>query len=224
MNAQQIETGLRKGLEIWTLQNLADGAILLIFVILALVAGRGYLQRARKTLTLRVASEVWDLAADYFPDLLLLIVFLIGVSVTNLDIMADIKLGLPFVPLAFAFSGAALVIRAFHNGRTPGTAGWRVAFALIAAAAICGWFGFTFIMEAAGDEYFRAGIVSGPWSSLMHLRSDLNPSFAEASFHWIAPLDALVAVWATAAAARQTMQARPSAGTHAREETLPHKP
>ncbi|MGC8668353.1 MAG: hypothetical protein ACP5VE_09600 [Chthonomonadales bacterium] len=224
MNSEQIETGLRKGLEIWTLQNMADGAILLCFVILALIAGRGYLQGARRSLSLRVASEVWDLLADYTPDVLLFVVFLIGVFVTNLDIMADIKLGLPFIPLAFALSGAALVIRAFHNGRTPGTPGWRVAFALIAVAAFCAWFGFTFIMEAAGEEYFTGGIIAGPWSGLMHLRSDLNPALAETTFRCITPLNALVAAWATIAAAVQTLKTRPTTQSRGNPSSHPQKP
>jgi hypothetical protein len=34
-------------LEVWTLQNLCDASILLLFVALALVAGRGYLEEIR---------------------------------------------------------------------------------------------------------------------------------------------------------------------------------
>ncbi len=45
MNGEELEVSIRKALEVWTLQNLCDAAIVLLFVALALVAGRGYLER-----------------------------------------------------------------------------------------------------------------------------------------------------------------------------------
>jgi len=96
MNAQESIVVLRKALEMWTLQNVCDGGIMLGFFVLALVAGRGYLESLNARLSLRVAIEMWETLTDFGADLLLLISALIGLFVTNLDIMADIKIAVPW--------------------------------------------------------------------------------------------------------------------------------
>ena len=127
MNVEQSITAMRKALEMWTLQNLCDTGIMLGFLIIGLVAARGYLERFKAKLSLRVAIEAWETLIDLGADFLLLVVALIGLFITNTDIMADIKIALPWVPLAFLLMGAALIVRAFYGGHKPGSRPWWIA-------------------------------------------------------------------------------------------------
>ena len=155
MQIEELGHAINKGLEFWSLQTLTDGAIMLSFVILAMVAGRCYLESVRRRLTLRVAAEVWEAGTDVLIDASMGFVALVGLFITNPDIMADIKIGLPWVPLAMVLMAVALVIRAFHGGRVVGSAAWWIVLGLVAAACAANWFGFTFVMEAAGEEYLK---------------------------------------------------------------------
>jgi len=146
MSDEELGVGIRKGLEAWTLQNLCDGTILLMFVALAMVAGRSYLEGPRGRLSLRVASEIWDVVTDYGADLLLLAILLIGVMIVNPDVMADIKVALPWLPLAFILAGAALAIRACRGGRVVGSAAWWAVLVLMVVGCASAWFGFTFVI------------------------------------------------------------------------------
>jgi hypothetical protein len=222
MNTEQSITAMRKALEIWSLQNLCDGAIMLTFVALALVACRGYLEGLKARLSLRVAIETWDTLIDLGADLLLLLTALVGLFLTNLDIMADIKIALPWVPLGLALMGLALIVRAFYGGHVPGSRSWWLALGLIAVGCALNWFGFTFIMEAPGDEYEKLPFAPA-LISLEGLRSNENTGLAMTTFFWVAPLFALEFVWAVIAAARHTMrwlQHAAPAGHNARSTTL----
>jgi len=205
MNTEPSITAIKKALEIWSLQNVCDGAILLGFVGLGLVACRGYLETLKARLSLRVAIETWDTLLDLGADLILLAVTLVGLFVTNLDIMADIKIALPWVPLGLALFGAALIVRAFYGGHVPGSRPWWTALILLAVGCALNWFGFTFIMEAPGDEYVKLPFGEG-LISLAKLRSNENAGLAMTTFFLVAPLFALEFVWAVVAGARHTVQ------------------
>ncbi|MEI6167979.1 MAG: hypothetical protein WCS52_12375 [bacterium] len=195
MNMEELERGIHKGLEVWSLQSVSDLAIMLSFVILALVAGRSYLDSIRRRLTLRLAAEAWETGTDVLIDLLLGFVTLVGVFIINPDIMADIKIGVPWVPLAMVLMAVALVLRVFHGGRIAGSPAWWSVLGLLVVACAANWFGFTFVMEAAGDEYLK-GHADSFWPMLKSMRSDLNPDLAMVTFQWANPALMLVFVWA----------------------------
>ena len=197
---EELGHAINKGLEFWSLQSLTDGAIMLPFVILAMVAGRSYLESIRRRLTLRVAAEVWEAGADLLIDAAMGFVALVGLFITNPDIMADIKIGLPWVPLAMVLVAVALVVRSFHGGRVVGSTAWWIVLGLVAVACTANWFGFTFVMEAAGEEYLKKG-ASSMWPTLQRMRSDFNPDLAMATFHWANPALLLVFIWAVVAGA-----------------------
>ncbi len=202
MDQQQLTRALGKALEVWTLQNLCDIAILAGFAALALIAGRAYFESIKERLTLRAVREVFDSGADLGVDILLAFVALVAVFVTNMDIMADIKIGLPFVPVAFLLKTAALVIRLFHGGRAVGSPAWVVALALLGLACLFNWVGFTFVMEGAGDEYLELHpSASALWKGLEHLRSNKNPNLAMATFVSVGPALLVVYGWAVIAGA-----------------------
>ena len=204
---EQMTHGLGKALEVWTLQNLCDLAILAGFVALGLFVGRAYLEKIKSGLSLRVAIEAWDALADLAVDATLAFVALVALLVTNMDIMADIKIGLPFVPLGFLLLTAALVIRLFHGGTVVGSKAWMVALALLAVGCLSNWFGFTFIMEGAGDEYVELHKETAPfWEGLEHMRSNQNPNLAMATFIWAGPGMLLLFGWSVIAGALRTRQ------------------
>jgi hypothetical protein len=205
MTGDELAVGIRKGLEAWTLQNLCDGAILLMFIALAMLAGRGYLDEIRSRLSLRVAGEIWDVVTEYGADLLLLVIMLIGLMVVNPDVMADIKVALPWLPLAFLLAGVALAIRACHGGRLVGSAAWYAALALVVIGCASAWFGFTFVMEAAGHEYLDQH-PSALWESLRNMRSDLNPELNMTVFSWAGPALAFVFLWMMLASVVSTVR------------------
>jgi hypothetical protein len=216
MQPEELGHAINKGLEFWSLQCLSDTAILLSFVILAMVAGRCYLEDVRRRLTLRVAAEVWEAGTDLLIDLLMGFVALVGLFIVNPDIMADIKIGLPWVPLAMVLMAVALVIRAFHGGRVVASTAWWIVLGLVVVACAANWFGFTFVMEAAGPEYLK-GHADSVWPSLQRMRSDFNPDLAMATFQWANPALVLVFIWAVVAGMVRTCRARqkPTASPHA---------
>ncbi len=200
MQAEELAHAINKGLEVWSLQVLSDVAIMLPFVILAMIAGHCYLETLRRRLTLRLWAEVWEAGAELVIDLMMGVVGLVGLFIINPDIMADIKIGLPWVPLAMVLISAALVIRVFHGGRVVGSTAWWIVLALVAVAVASNWFGFTFVMEAAGDEYLK-GHGASLWPTLQRMRSDFNPDLSMATFQWANPALVLVFIWAMVAAA-----------------------
>ena len=195
MNVEELGHGINKGLEFWSLQTVCDLAIMVSFVALALIVGRSYLEGIRRRLTLRVVSEVWDVGFDVLIDLLLGFAALVGFFIVNPDMMSDIKIGLPWVPLAMVLMAVAMVLRLFYGGRVAGSATWWTVLGLLVVACAANWFGFTFVMEAAGDEYLK-GQTTSIWLTLQKMRSDLNPDLAMATFHWVNPALVLVFVWA----------------------------
>ena len=218
MNSTELEHGINKALEVWSLQGLCDLAIMLTFLILALVAGRAYLESMRNRLTLRVTAEVLDMGTDLLIDVLLGFVSLAGLFLINPDIMCDIKIALPWVPLAMVLTTAALVVRVWHGGRHPGSSAWWIVFALLATACAANWFGFTFVMEAAGEEYLKPNEPS-VWLLLQRMRSDFNPSLAMITFLWANPAIVLILAWGVVVGATRSSRCRPK-GKVARMESL----
>lgn len=203
MNEEQTITALRKALEMWTLQNLCDAGIMIGFLIVGLVASRGYLETFKARLSLRVAIEAWETLIDLAVDFLLLFTALIGLFTTNTDIMADIKIAVPWVPLAFLLMGVALIVRAFYGGHKPGSRVWWIALGMIVAGCVLNWFGFTFVMEAPGDEYLNLPLAD-TLIALAHMRSNENPGLTMITFFVLGPLFALEFLWATIAAVLHT--------------------
>jgi hypothetical protein len=70
-------------------------------------------------------------------------------------------------------------------------------------ACAANWFGFTFVMEAAGEEYLKKQPDSW-WPALQRMRSDFNPDLAMATFQWANPALLLVFIWAAVAGAMRS--------------------
>src|SRR3972149_5586277 len=119
-----------KALEVWTAQTICNIGILLSVVSALLHLGRPYFEA-------------------------LLIAFLLGFWVLNLDLRADIKIGLPFVPLGTVALALALAIKVFSNTEDVARSHMRMV-GVVPLAATLNAIGYVVVMEAPGAEYAAA--------------------------------------------------------------------
>ncbi len=207
MSTHEIE----KALEIWTLQNLVNFSILLGILAFGLSLIRQYYRAIEQNLTLRVSIEIWNAFAILIVDILLVIVVLIGFIVLNPDIMADIKIALPFYPVATILFAIALFLRLFHEGHKVSHPNFMKAVWIMFVANGMNIIGFVFVMEAPAGEYL-ANHPSLFWTFLKtHLRSNAQPhglEFAQLTFYICFPLLILVFLWGFKSALDQLKKER----------------
>jgi hypothetical protein len=189
---------ISKALEIWSLQSLLDIAIILGILSMGLAIVLKYYSSLEKFLTLRVSIEIWQLLTILFTDIFLVIVVIVGFLVLNPDIMADIKVAVPFTPLATVLFAIALIIRLFYDGHKPESKNYNIAIWLIFIANLLNIIGFSLVMEAPGEEYLSI-YPSTFWSYLKtHFRSNAIPhgiELAQVTFYVCFPLLIAVFVW-----------------------------
>ncbi len=169
-----------KALEIWTAQTLCDIGILLSVVSWLLHLGRSYFERILSRLPLRVAADVWWLLYVILRDGTLLLAVVLGFWHLNLDLMADIKVGLPFVPLGTVALAAGLLFKVFNNAEDV-TRSYRISTLFVTFGAVANTIGYVFIMEAPGEEY--AAAETPFWKTMVSLRSNANPELATITFY-----------------------------------------
>ena len=169
-----------KALEIWTAQTICDIGILLSVVSWLLHVGRPYFERILSRLPLRVAADVWWLLYIVFRDGTLFLAVVFGFFHLNLDLMADIKVALPFVPLGTVALSAALLFKVFSNSEDL-TASYRLSTMLVGIGAVSNTIGYVFVMEAPGGEY--AAAKTRFWQAMVSLRSNANPELATITFY-----------------------------------------
>ena len=182
-----------KALEIWTAQTICDLGILLSVVSFLLHIGRPYFERILGRLTLRVAADLWWLLYIAMRDATLFVAVLFGFWGLNLDLMADIKIALPFVPLGTTALAGALWLKAFGNAEDPSRR-YRAVTLLVCFGALLNTLGYVFVMEGPGREYRAAGQPF--WKAMLSLRSNANPELATATFYGAGALLLLLGVTA----------------------------
>jgi hypothetical protein len=200
------EHDITKALEIWTLQNLFNISIMLGLLACGLAMIQNYYRALEKHLSLRVSIELWRVATVLLVDVLLALVVVVGYVVLNPDIMADIKIAVPFCPLATILFAAALCLRLFHGGQHVASKNYLRALYLMLAANALNVVGFTFVMEAASGEYLELH-PSPFWQYLKtHWRSNASPDgleLAQVTFWICFPLLLIVLAWGVWSAVRQ---------------------
>ena len=207
-----MENEVAKALEVWTLQTLLNTSVLLGTLALGFALAQGYYRTLEKHLSLRVSVELWRLSTIIFVDLVLVLVVLIGLLLFNPDIMSDIKMAVPFYPIATILFAAALVLRLFYGGHDTGSKSFLPALYLMGLASIINVLGFTFVAEAATKEDYALA-QSGPfWEYLKnHLRSNAGPcgpELALATFYAGFPVLLAVFAWGFASAVRHIQTAK----------------
>ena len=189
---------IEKALEVWTLQNLLNFSIMLGILALGIAIVQKYYESIEKKLTLRVSIEIWNVLTILIIDILLVIIVVVGYLVLNPDIMADIKIAIPFVPIATIIFTIALVLRLFHGGHNVTNPNFIRTVWLMFAANIINIIGFTFIMEAPSGAYLD-NHPSSFWTFLKtQLRSNADPKGLELSqvtFYICFPILILVFIW-----------------------------
>ena len=166
---------IAKALEVWSLQTIADLSVVVALLALGLALIRRYVRQTAARLTLRVSVEVWDAAWVLLTDVALAAAVLLGFLVLNPDIMADIKIAVPFLPLATVLLAVALVLRLLHGGHVPGSRTGRAALHLMGAAVLLDVVGYVLVMEAPSGEYLELH-PSPFWTWVKtHLRSNALP-------------------------------------------------
>jgi len=199
---------ISKALEIWILQSLMNFSIILGIIALGLAIVRLYYDSLEKRLTLRVSIELWDVITIMLVDILLVIVVIVGYFVLNPDIMADIKIAVPFVPTAAILFAVALVLRLFHGGHDVAHPNFIRSVWLMLAANVINITGFTFVMEAASGEYLEKH-PDAFWTFLKtKLRSNANLELSQITFWICFPVLMAVFVWGFVSAVRQTKKLR----------------
>jgi hypothetical protein len=169
-----------KALEVWTAQTVCDLGILFSIVSFLLHIGRPYFDRILSRFSLRVAADIWWIVYVVLRDGTLFVALLFGLSHLNLDIMSDIKVGLPFVPLGTVALAGALLLKVFSNAEDINTS-YRRATYLVSVGAFLNTIGYVLVMEGAGEEYPAA--KSFFWQWMESLRSNQNPQLATIVFY-----------------------------------------
>ncbi len=192
------EHTIAKALEIWTLQSLLDVGIILGMLSLGLAIIRSYYSALEKYLTLRVSIEIWELFTVLITDIFLVLAVVIGFLVLNPDIMADIKVAVPFTPIATLLFAVALVLRLFRGGHSLQNKNYKIAVWLMFLANLINVIGFALIMEAPGEEYLNDH-PSVFWTYLQtHFRSNAIPhgiELAQITFYIFFPALLIVFTW-----------------------------
>lgn len=148
--------------------------------LLLLHVGRPYFERLLARFPLRVAADIWWLTYVVLRDGSLFVAALFGFWHLNLDLMADIKVGLPFVPLGTVLLSAALFVKVFRNAEDLNRS-YRIATGLVTAGAALNALGWVLVMEGPGGEYEAA--KTGFWRLMLSLRSNANPELATVTFY-----------------------------------------
>jgi len=196
-----MEMSTAKALEIWSAQSLCDIGIFLSVVSCMLHIDRPYFERILNRLTLRVGADLWWLSYIVLRDGTLFLALVAGLFHLNLDIMADIKVGLPFVPFGTVALAAALLIKAFRNTEDAGkSCSYRASFWLVSLGALLNAAGYVLVMEGPGEEYEAA--KSAFWKTLDGWRSNHNPALATVTFYIAFTMLLILAVIAFVLAAR----------------------
>ena len=189
---------IAKGLEVWTLQTLLNVSIMLGFLSMGLILAQPYYDALKKHLTLRVSIELWNVFTVLLADIFLVLVVLIGFLILNPDIMADIKIAVPFVPAATVLFAIGLVLRLFYDGHQKKSPRFKTALWFVFTANLINIIGFSFIMEAPSGEYLSLH-PSPFWTFIKtHLRSNASPhglEMAQLIFYLFFPILLGIFIW-----------------------------
>ena len=203
-----MEMTTAKALEIWSAQSVCDIGIFLSIVSCMLHIGRPYFERILNRLTLRVGADLWWLTYIVLRDGTLFGALIAGLFHLNLDIMADIKVGLPFVPFGTVALAAALLIKVFRNAEDINFS-YRASLWLVSLGALLNTVGYVLVFEGPGDEYEAAKTAF--WETMDHWRSNHNPALATVTFYIAFTLLVLLAVIAFVMAAGMYAKDAPAA-------------
>ena len=184
---------ISKSLETWTIITSYNLALILLLVGAFLYLAKGFYLDSRRYYRFNVSRDNWSILMNLIKDFSLFASFGISLLLLNPDMMADVKLPLPFFPLGVVLLGIALIYKT--RGDLTQNQKAQILFSLfLILSLVAQYLGFVFVMEAAPAEWVERGIASDFWLSLRHLRSNLNPELTMWSFAISFPLLMLIVV------------------------------
>jgi len=174
-----------KDLELWTLTTLADLMVMFLILGFVLHLAETYYNSTLRSFRVRMSGEHWGMIFLIVRDGALILSFLFGLILINPDIMGDIKLAVPFLPLGTVILGAALLVKMGWNISSSRKAN-ALFTGLLFLAVLLEYFGFTFVMEAAPSEWLNQ--VAPFWGHFRSMRSNVNPHLAMVTFWVVFPM------------------------------------
>jgi hypothetical protein len=125
--------------------------------------------------------------------------------------MADIKMAIPFVPIATILFVVALFLRLFYGGHQPSNPNYMRSVWIMFLANIINIIGYTFVMEAPGTEYLEDH-PSTFWTFInTHLKSNANPyglELSQVTFYICFSILIIVLIWGFTSAIKQLRRGR----------------
>ncbi|MDA3860537.1 MAG: hypothetical protein PF445_04870 [Melioribacteraceae bacterium] len=200
------ENVFEKGLELFILQTALIGSIVSGMVVLFLSIVQSYAKSINNILSLKLHSEVWRISTILFIDIFLVITVIIGFLLLNPDGMADIKIAMPFYPIATILFAISLVLRIFYNGHNTTDPNFLKSLWIIFFANIFNIIGYSFIMKAPSGEYLTKH-PSKFWtfikSYLVSNGSMEGLEFSQVTFYVCFPILIAVFIWGFKSAIRE---------------------
>ncbi len=182
MEEQAILTSqVAKSLEIWTIVSSYNIALVLLLLGALLHFARGFFLDSRRYFKFNVSRDNWGIMLNLLKDFSLFGSFGISMLLINPDMFADVKFPMPFFPLGVIFLGIALIYK-IRGDLTQSRRTQRLFGLFLILAISLQYFGFVFVMEAAPEEWIKAGVAGDFWLWLRSLRSNLNPVLSMWSF------------------------------------------
>lgn len=191
--SSELTEQISKSLETWTIITSYNLALILLLVGAFLYLTKGFYLDSRRYYRFNVSRDNWSILMNLIKDFSLFASFGISLLLLNPDMMADVKLPLPFFPLGVVLLGIALIYKT-RGDLTQNTKAQNLFSLFLILALATQYLGFIFVMEAAPADWVKAGIASDFWLSLRNLRSNLNPELTMWSFAISFPLLMLIIV------------------------------
>jgi hypothetical protein len=181
MNPDNLTKAISKSLELWTIITLYDIALILLLLGVILHFAQGFFNESQGKFYFRVSRENWSILFFLIRDFSLFAAFGISLLLINPDMFADVKLPMPFFPLATVLLGVALIFKL--KGKMSGNLMQERLFnVFLISAIVVQYTGFVLVMEAAPTDWVHGGYASDFWLALRSLRSNVNPALSMWSF------------------------------------------
>lgn len=172
---------ISKSLEIWSIISTYNIALILLLLGALLHLAKGFYLDSRRYYRFNVSRDNWSILLNLIKDFSLFGAYGISLLLINPDMMADVKLPVPFFPLGIIFLGIALIYKT-RGDMTQNPKSQKLFALFLILAVVTEYFGFILVTEAAPEEWVKEGFAGNFWLSLRNLRSNLNPALTMRTF------------------------------------------
>ena len=172
---------ISKSLEIWSIISTYNIALILLLLGALLHLAKGFYLDSRRYYRFNVSRDNWSILLNLIKDFSLFGTYGISLLLINPDMMADVKLPVPFFPLGIIFLGIALIYKT-RGDMTQNPKSQKMFALFLILAVVTEYLGFILVTEAAPEEWVKEGFAGNFWLRLRNLRSNLNPVLTMRTF------------------------------------------